>query len=61
MTYRDILELAYDAALEVWCREREILQKDPTNKLCQMWERNAWERAETVRLLLLEEIEKNPA
>lgn len=61
MTYKDILDLAYTAALEAWYREWEILQKDPTNELCKMWERNAWDRAETLRLMLMEEIEKNPA
>ena len=42
MTQERILQLAYNAQLEIWAKEKDILDKLPDNKISKYREQKAW-------------------
>ena len=57
MTYKRLLELAYNEALRIWAQEWDYLKKNPNNILTQMKEHAAAEELEGIRKALIAEEE----
>lgn len=48
MTIKDVFSLAWRAALDIWAKEAEYLEKNPDNPFTKERERAAWARLKAI-------------
>lgn len=53
MTQERILELAYDAQLAIWAKEKEHLDNLPDNPFTQAREQRAWNELQIIRAMMM--------
>ena len=54
MTEKMIYELAWNQQINIWGKEKEMLDQMPDNEITQMRERNAWGKLQEIEKMMAE-------